>query len=82
MPSTQEGALVDYLLSGRKTQSGGLAKAALLATVIFITSSPQQRYNLYCKTFALYSNTVSTQSSSHTLPPVLSTILLPLNFLL
>lgn len=78
MPSTEEGDLIDHLLSGTKTQSGGLAKVALVAVVIFITSSPQQRYNLYCRKFALYSNTVSTQSSSHTLPPDYYQIITPI----
>ena len=37
----QEGTLLDHLISGMKAQSGGLAKVALVATVVFITSSPQ-----------------------------------------
>lgn len=37
----QEGALLDHLISGIKAQSGGLAKVALVSTIIFITSSPQ-----------------------------------------
>ena len=33
----QEGTLLDHLISGMKAQSGGLAKVALVATVVFNT---------------------------------------------
>lgn len=64
-----------------KAHSSGLAKVALVATVVFITSALNKDIVFIVENF-LYIQTVSTQSSSHTLPPVLSTRLLPLNFLL